>query len=68
MKRVKKEYKKGVISILEVWMIWKHINSCVFEGLSFSVNIIMRNLMDEHNFWCLAGAKKLDCLGLVVVS
>jgi hypothetical protein len=68
-KNVKKEFKKGVSSliILVAWMIWKHRNSCVFEGLSPLVNIIMRNLMDEHNLWCLAGAKKLDGLGLAAM-
>jgi hypothetical protein len=66
IKRVKKEFKKGVnyLIILVAWMIWEHRNSYVFDGLSPSVNIIMRNLRDEHNLWCLASAKKL---GLAVV-
>jgi hypothetical protein len=64
MKKVKKEHKRGVNSliILGAWMIWKHRNACVFEGVAPSVNSIMRDLKDEHNLWCLAGAKKLQGL------
>jgi hypothetical protein len=66
---VKREYKKGVNSliILGAWMIWKHKNACVLEGIAPSVNTIMRDLKDEHNLWCLAGPKKLDGLGLAGV-
>jgi len=51
MKKVKKEYKKGVNSliILGAWMIWKHRNACVFEGMAPSVASIMREIKDEHN-------------------
>ena len=66
MKKVKKEYKKGVNSliILGAWMLWKHMNAYVFEGMARSVASIMREIKDEHNLWCLAGAKKLQGLGL----
>jgi hypothetical protein len=62
MKKVKKEYKKGVNSliILGAWMIWKHKNACVFEGVAPSVNSIVRDLKDE-------GAKKLQGLGIIDV-
>jgi hypothetical protein len=64
MKKVKKEYKRGVNSliILGSWMIWKHRNANVFEGVAPSVNSIMRDLKDEHNLWCRVGAKKLQGL------
>jgi hypothetical protein len=41
-KKVKREYKKGVNSliILGAWIIWKHRNACVFEGLAPSVTTI----------------------------
>ena len=45
-------------------MIWKHRNACVFEGMAPSVASIMREIKDEHNLWCLAGAKRLQGLGL----
>jgi hypothetical protein len=61
MRRVKKEHKKGVntLIILGAWTIWKHRNACVFEG----ANIILCELKDEHTLWCMAGAKKLQGLG-----
>jgi len=69
LKKVKKEYKKGVNSliILGAWMIWKHRNACVFEGMAPSVDSIMRDLKDEHSLWYLVGAKKLQDLGLTGV-
>ena len=67
--KVQKDHRKGVNSliILGAWMIWKHRNACVFEGIAPSVNSIMRELKDEHSLWCLAGAKKLHGLGLAAV-
>jgi len=66
MKRVKKEYKRGVNSliILGAWLLWNHRNACVFEGVTPSVSAIMCAFKDEHSLWCLAGAKKLQGLGL----
>jgi hypothetical protein len=51
MKKVKKEYKRGVDSliILDAWMLWKDRNACVLEGVAPSVTSIMRDLKDEHN-------------------
>jgi len=64
--RVKKEYKRGVNSliILTFWLIWKHRNSCVFDGATPSVNEVLRQFRDEYKLWCLAGAKKLQALRL----
>ena len=45
-------------------MLWKHRNACVFEGMTPSVASIMREIKDEHNLWCLAGAKNLQGLRL----
>jgi hypothetical protein len=69
MKKVKKEYKKGVNSliILGTWMIWKHRNACVFDSVAPSVNSIMRELNDECSLWCLAGSRKLQGLELAGV-
>ena len=69
LKKVKKEFKKGVNSliILGAWLIWKHRIACVFEGVTPSVISIMRDLRDEHSLWCLAGANKLQGLGLAGV-
>jgi hypothetical protein len=64
MKKVQKEKKKGVNSliILGAWVIWKHRNDCVFNGASPSVSSIMRDIKAEHDLWCLAGAKRLEKL------
>ena len=61
-----KEYKKGVNSliILTSWLIWKHRNSCVFDGATPSINEVLRQFRDEYKLWCLAGAKKLQALWL----
>ena len=61
-----KEYKKGVnsLTILTSWLIWKHRNSCVFDGATPSVNEVLRQFRDEYKLWCLAGAKKLQALRL----
>jgi len=69
MKRVKKKYKRGVNSliILGAWLLWNHKNACVFEGVTPSVSAIMCAFKDEHSLWCLAGAKKLQGLGLANV-
>ncbi|KAL6626203.1 hypothetical protein ACP70R_029929 [Stipagrostis hirtigluma subsp. patula] len=70
MKKVPKQQKKGVNSliILGSWIIWKHRNACVFEGASPSVTTILSELKDEHSLWCMAGAKKLRGLDLVIAS
>ena len=52
--------------ILGAWIIWKHRNACVFEGASPLVNTNWNELKDEHSLWCMAGAKKLQGLGLAL--
>jgi hypothetical protein len=66
LRRVRKECKKGVntLIILGAWMIWKHRNACVFDGVAPSLISTLRDIKDEHSLWCLAGAKKLEGLGL----
>jgi hypothetical protein len=39
----------------------------VFVGAAPSVTSIMRDLKDEHNLWCVAGARKLQGLRLAAV-
>ncbi|GJM99763.1 hypothetical protein PR202_ga16893 [Eleusine coracana subsp. coracana] len=66
MKKVKKEYKRGVNSliILGAWVIWKHNNACVFDGAAPSAIMLMREFKHEHSLWCMASTKKLLALGL----
>ena len=56
----------NTLIILGAWVIWKRRNVCVFEGASPSVNMILCKLKDEHGLWCMAGAKKLQGLGLTI--
>ena len=69
IKIVPKDNKKGVnsIIILGAWLIWKHRNACVFEGAEPSTASLLRAFDEERHLWCLAGAKGLRRLGLVVV-
>jgi hypothetical protein len=69
VKKTPKALRKGVNSliILGAWMIWRHRNACVFDNVAPSVNTIIRELKDEVSLWCLAGAKKLQGLGLALV-
>jgi hypothetical protein len=70
MRRVKKGHRKGVntLIILGAWTIWKHRNVCVFQRASPSVNTTLCELKDEHGLWCMAGAKKLQGLGLTFAT
>ena len=52
MKRVEKEHRRGVnyLIILGAWIIWKHRNACVFEGVAApSVTLILREFKDKQS-------------------
>jgi hypothetical protein len=61
IKSVPKDLKKGLNSliILVTWEIWKHRNSCVFEGARPSVQVLLQQVSSECVLWCSAGATKL---------
>ncbi|RCV36691.1 hypothetical protein SETIT_8G002500v2 [Setaria italica] len=56
-----KELRKGLNSliILVAWEIWKHRNSCVFEGALPNTQVLLQAITNESTLWCLAGASKL---------
>lgn len=56
--------KKGLDSliILGDWMIWNHRNRCVFDGVTPSLSLILKQADDERSLWELAGAKGLSYL------
>jgi hypothetical protein len=60
-RRVPAARRKGFNSVvaLGAWWIWKHRNSCVFEGSSPSVVRLVQDIKDEAGLWCLAGASGL---------
>ncbi|WVZ57357.1 hypothetical protein U9M48_007751 [Paspalum notatum var. saurae] len=64
VKRVGKDMRKGLNSliILVAWQIWKHRNSCVFEGTRPCVQSIVLAVVVEGSAWCLAGASALHDL------
>jgi hypothetical protein len=64
IKSVEKNLRKGLNSliILVAWEIWKHRNSCVFEGAIPCVQGVVSAVAEEGNAWCLAGASALQDL------
>jgi hypothetical protein len=60
-RRVSAVMKKGfnTLVVLVAWWIWKHRNSCVFDGASPSVARIVQDIRDEAGQWCLAGPSGL---------
>jgi hypothetical protein len=50
-RRTPKEKRKGFnsIVILGTWILWKHRNSCVFQGAQPSMLNILQELRDEHH-------------------
>ena len=65
MKKIQKDTRKGLnsIVILGAWVIWKHHNSCVFDGARPCINDLLRMFREEQHLWCLAGAESLRALG-----
>jgi hypothetical protein len=46
--------------ILVAWEIFRHINACVFNGVTPSVTKVVLAIAKEGAIWCLAGASKLQ--------
>jgi hypothetical protein len=53
--------RKGLATIilLTPWMIWKHMNDCVFDRARPSVQSLLANMKEEARLWVTAGAKGL---------
>jgi hypothetical protein len=62
--KVPRQFLLGLNSliILGAWMLWKHHNRCVFDGLSPSGAAVLSAAREEVRLWCLAGAKGLSSL------
>jgi hypothetical protein len=54
----------SVFFILTAWLLWKHHNTYVFDRETPFVSEVLQQFRDEYKLWCLAGAKKLQALGL----
>uniref|UniRef100_A0A0A9CVB5 Reverse transcriptase zinc-binding domain-containing protein n=1 Tax=Arundo donax TaxID=35708 RepID=A0A0A9CVB5_ARUDO len=59
VRKGRKEQRKGLntLIILGAWVIWKHRNSCVFNGTSPSLQMVLNEFDSEHHLWGLAGAR-----------
>jgi hypothetical protein len=51
--------KKGLNSliILGAWVIWNHMNRCVFNGWNSNITLILSWAKEEMHRWEIAGAK-----------
>jgi hypothetical protein len=62
--RVQEHLRSGFNSlvILGAWVIWKHRNSCVFNGAAPSVQAALLVAREEVLLWSMAGAKGISLL------
>ena len=65
-RKVPKQNRKGFNSlvILGAWTLWKHRNSCIFDGSAPSVQVALQAFKDDSHSWIACGAKGLAALGL----
>jgi hypothetical protein len=58
---VQEQLRKGfnTLVMLGVWVIWKHMNSCVFNGAAPSVPATLLVAKEAALLWSMAGAKGL---------
>jgi hypothetical protein len=68
--RVHGHVRKGFNSlvVLGVWVIWKHMNLCVFNGSTPSVPTTLQMAREEALLWTVAGAKSMSLLQAVGTS
>jgi hypothetical protein len=57
-------HRKGFNSlvVLGAWVIWKHRNLCVFNGLKPSVPTTLQMAREEALVWTVAEAKRLSLI------
>jgi hypothetical protein len=63
--RVQEEQqRKGFnsLAVLGAWIIWKHRNRCVFDGLAPCVSAALLAVREEALLWTVAGARGLSLL------
>nr|XP_045087277.1 uncharacterized protein LOC123494868 [Aegilops tauschii subsp. strangulata] len=49
--------------LLTMWMIWRHRNDVVFNGVSPSVALTMSRIKEEGRLWAMAGMMKRNARG-----
>jgi len=62
--RVTGQVQKGLdsIIILGAWSIWKHRNSCVFDGVTPNLPSVVATIQEEMHQWSVAGAQGVSHL------
>lgn len=55
-----------MLIILVALSMWKHRNYIVSNGAALNVQLILKQIFEEANLWCLAGASGLAYLEVVV--
>jgi len=65
-RKVRKQDKKGFNSLVihKKWILWKHRNSCVFDGSAPNLRAALQSFKDESHLGQVGGAKGLAALGL----
>jgi hypothetical protein len=59
-----KQMHKGLASValLVPWMVWKHRNECIFDGIQPSFHALMTKIKNEASMWARAGALGLRAI------
>jgi hypothetical protein len=59
-----KQMHKGLAStaLLIPWMVWKHRNECIFDGIQPSFAALMTKIKNEATMWARAGALGLRAI------
>jgi hypothetical protein len=45
---------------VDSWEVWKHQNSCLFEGTLPIIHALLQTIGDECSLWCMAGTSKFS--------
>jgi hypothetical protein len=64
MRVQEEQFGKGFNSlvVLGVWIIWKHGNRCVFDGLAPCMPFALWAAREEALLWSVAGARGMSLL------
>jgi hypothetical protein len=59
--KVPNSQRKGFNSlvILVTWLLWKHRNACVFDGVPPSIRKIVQEIHEDVKLWGMAGANDI---------
>jgi hypothetical protein len=55
IRKVKESRKRAnSLIIFTSWLIWRHRDACVFDGILPSVDEVLKQIRDEYQIWGLA--------------